>query len=383
MDIKNHYKILHEYKNEDQYLVMNEVTGEVGVRKELKIYDKQVYSWIKAHPHQNLPRILDFYEENDTLVVIEQLINGLTLEEYLLKNNPDMRTRLNILFQICNGLDHMHHASPPIIHRDIKATNIIVTDTGNIKIIDFDAAKTYKVGASSDTVLLGTEGSAAPEQYGFAQSDPRTDIYALGILSRKILPNSPKYSAIISKATSISPKDRYQNVTEFKRSLLGGERVPQQRSTATTIVISVLIGVCIIIVITTFYFRVSYNLRQKNAAHSVILSENILLTNGDFSDDQLQVIIENPDYKNATNFEYALNHGEDVEDAIVRFTVIKYVPNAGIGYPNIWGGNHLNFLSTGRPDVSEGDTVTVRVCDAERAGEHWYISYELLDVESN
>ena len=95
------------------------------------------------------------------------------------------------------------------------------------------------------------------------------------------------------------------------------------------------------------------------------------------------MIIENPDYKNATNFEYALNHGEDVEDAIVRFTVIKYVPNAGIGYPNIWGGNHLNFLSTGRPDVSEGDTVTIRVCDAERAGEHWYISYELLDVESN
>lgn len=382
MDIKNHYKILHEYKNEDQYLVMNEVTGEVGVRKELKIYDKQVYSWIKAHPHQNLPRILDFYEENDTLVVIEQLINGLTLEEYLLKNNPDMRTRLNILFQICNGLDHMHHASPPIIHRDIKATNIIVTDTGNIKIIDFDAAKTYKFGASSDTVLLGTEGSAAPEQYGFAQSDPRTDIYALGILAQKVLPSTPKYSAVINKATSLAPKDRYQNMTEFKKALLGETTVHKKRS-AYGILATVISIIFACMVLAAFCAQIAYTRNQKNAAHSAIASENHVLTNGEYSDEQLQAIIDNPDYKNTEDFEYALNHGEDVEDAIVRFTVIKYVPNAGIGYPNIWGGNHLNFLSTGRPDVSEGDTVTIRVCDAERAGEHWYISYELLDVESN
>ena len=381
MDTKNHYKILHEYKNEDQYLVMNEVTGEVGIRKTLKVFDKQVYSWIQSHPHLNLPHILEFFEEGDKLIVIEQLINGSTLDEYLQKYNPDLRSRLNILFQICDGLDHLHHAPSPIIHRDIKATNIIVTDTGNIKIIDFDASKVYKAGASSDTVLLGTEGSAAPEQYGFAQSDPRTDIYALGVLARQILPSTPRYNAVITKATSIAPKDRYQNVTSFKKALLGDTPAKKKATeawTAAAIVIGTL--VCAVILLAIMY--ISFKNTQLKVARSVIVAEDTLLTDGDFTEEQLQAIIDNPDYKNAEEFEYALNHGEDTEDSIVRFRVDSFHPNAGIGYPNIWAGDHLNFVSTENPDVKVGDILTVRICDARNAGIRWFISYEILDIKS-
>ena len=66
--------------------------------------------------------------------------------------------------EICDGLLFLHAAEPPIIHRDIKAENILIDRTGCVKIIDYDAAKMYHKGKNRDTVLIGTEGSAAPEQ---------------------------------------------------------------------------------------------------------------------------------------------------------------------------------------------------------------------------
>ena len=74
--------------------------------------------------------------------------------------------RVDILAQICDGLEFLHSANPSIIHRDIKASNIMVTDDFVVKIIDYDAAKIYVTGQTKDTMMIGTQGLAAPEQYG-------------------------------------------------------------------------------------------------------------------------------------------------------------------------------------------------------------------------
>ena len=118
--------------------------------------------------------------------------------------------------QICDGLEFLHSANPPIIHRDIKASNIMVTDDYVVKIIDYDAAKIYVTGQTKDTMMIGTQGLAAPEQYGFAQSDVRTDLYALGKLVERMLPGNVDAKRITDKATEMDPKKRYASAAQMK-----------------------------------------------------------------------------------------------------------------------------------------------------------------------
>ena len=103
----------------------------------------------------------------------------------------------------------------------------MITDSGNVKIIDFNASKEYKVEEEKDTKVLGTTGFAAPEQYGISQSDERTDIYAIGVLINVMLTGEHpskvmckgKMKKIVKKAMSINPTDRYQNCEELKNAL--------------------------------------------------------------------------------------------------------------------------------------------------------------------
>ena len=86
-----------------------------------------------------------------------------------------------ILLEICDGLVFLHEAQPPIIHRDIKASNIMVTDEGHVMIIDYDAAKQFVPGSEKDTVLIGTQGILRRSSTVLHQSDQRTDIYAFPV----------------------------------------------------------------------------------------------------------------------------------------------------------------------------------------------------------
>ena len=90
-----------------------------------------------------------------------------------------------IFSEICEGISALH--SVGIVHRDIKPSNIMLTDSGKIKIIDYDAARLKKPEADKDTTFIGTDGFAAPEQYGFMQTDERSDIYALGVTMKLLL----------------------------------------------------------------------------------------------------------------------------------------------------------------------------------------------------
>lgn len=125
-----------------------------------------------------------------------------------------------VFCEICEGIIALHCAG--IIHRDIKPSNIMLTDSGKIKIIDFDAARLKKPEADKDTVFVGTEGFAAPEQYGFMQTDERSDIYALGVTMKLLLGEqymrSP-YKSVAEKCMRFDPQKRYPTVAAVKLAI--------------------------------------------------------------------------------------------------------------------------------------------------------------------
>ena len=237
---------------EDGKSVVRDIpTGKLYFKKTLDVYNEQVFAYLRDHKNRHVAAVQTYWKEGDKLVVIEELIQGRTLDEMLkadetagglqkgdaasgdpheadgtagVPHEADGTTavpltfaeRVDILAQICDGLEFLHSANPSIIHRDIKASNIMVTDDFVVKIIDYDAAKIYVTGQTKDTMMIGTQGLAAPEQYGFAQSDVRTDLYALGKLVERMLPGNVDAKRITDKATEMDPKKRYASAAQMK-----------------------------------------------------------------------------------------------------------------------------------------------------------------------
>ena len=168
--------------------------------------------------NKHVVKVLDYYQQGDSLYVYEEYISGDTLDDHLRKKRLTETEKRDIIIQICDGLQALHSAPSPIIHRDLKPANIMITGDGIVKIVDYDIAKIYKYGQSRDTTLLGTFEYAAPEQYGFSQSDPRTDIYALGKIIEEMTTDK-QLRRIAQKATKMDPKDRYKSIKEMRHEV--------------------------------------------------------------------------------------------------------------------------------------------------------------------
>ncbi len=214
----------------DIVLVQHIETKAIYVKKRISIYNKEIYSRLFESHIEGIPKIYFMAEIDDALILIEEYIQGKTLEEYCNKVGPlSEGESQNVMVVVCNILEQLHNLKPPIIHRDIKPSNIIFSDQNNLFLIDFNASKGISEGKNRDTVLMGTKGFAAPEQYGFMQSDIRTDIYALGVtlnwLITKEIPQDKRAfgtpGIIIEKCTKLDPKERYQNISALRDDLLG------------------------------------------------------------------------------------------------------------------------------------------------------------------
>jgi serine/threonine protein kinase/ribosomal protein L40E len=143
--------------------------------------------------HPNLPRIYEHFAENDRSYLVMDFIDGQTLEEHLAKigGGPlPVEQVAKWAEQLCDVLSYLHSHQPPIVFRDLKPANVMIGDSGHIYLIDFGIARIFKPGKQHDTVALGSPGYAAPEQYGKAQSTPRSDIYSLGALLHYLLTGS-------------------------------------------------------------------------------------------------------------------------------------------------------------------------------------------------
>ena len=141
------------------------------------------YEQLRALNCRLLPLIYYIYREQAQLIVIEEYIGGELLQDIIAQKQArqekfDDNWIKDLLIQLCRGLSMLH--SRRIVHRDIKPGNIMLTSDGIAKLLDFDIARLFKSDKTHDTQYFGTKDYAAPEQFGFAQTDIRSDIYALG-----------------------------------------------------------------------------------------------------------------------------------------------------------------------------------------------------------
>lgn len=193
----------------------------------LRSYSERVaaYEFIKGINHHNLPIVYDVYNLSDGQVVLEEFIDGLTVADVLENRNYTYNGAKRVIFDISAALITLHSAG--IIHRDIKPENIIITNKGEVKLIDFNASREYSPQKQSDTKGLGTLGYASPEQFGISQSDSRADIYALGVLLNVMLTGKHpseklakgKAGKIVLKCTQIDPNSRFQTVEKLVEAL--------------------------------------------------------------------------------------------------------------------------------------------------------------------
>ncbi|MGD8905118.1 MAG: serine/threonine-protein kinase, partial [Anaerolineae bacterium] len=146
---------------------------------------------LRGLDHVNIPKIADYFEENGRACLVMEFVWGESLEKRLEATNaPLLETDvLKWAIQLCDALEYLHNLQPPIIFRDMKPSNVMVTNTGLVKLIDFGIARTYKAGKKRDTVAMGSENYAAPEQWGKGQTDARSDVYALGATIYHLLGN--------------------------------------------------------------------------------------------------------------------------------------------------------------------------------------------------
>lgn len=152
--------------------------------------------------HPGLPKVAAFFEEAGKVFLVMEFVNGESLEKRLEHANAPLLEFLVLdwAIQICEVLSYLHTRQPPIIFRDMKPSNVMITPTGRIKLIDFGVARTYKVGKSKDTITMGSENYAAPEQWGKAQTDARADIYGLGATMYHLLTNVPPLPTFVPTA---------------------------------------------------------------------------------------------------------------------------------------------------------------------------------------
>lgn len=219
------------------YLVQDVRTNRFYVKKLLTTYNADIYRYLMACHIPNTPTIYLVEEDDKVLTVIEEYIPGDTLEERLVQlGTLSEDVVIDITAQLCTILSDFHNCHPPIVNRDIKPSNIKITPDGVVKLLDMNAAKWSNAHSAKDTVLLGTQGYAAPEQYGFGPSSVLTDIYSVGVLMNVLLtgelPNKQiaagRLGKIIKKCVELSPTGRYQSIDDLQTpldQLLGKDKI--------------------------------------------------------------------------------------------------------------------------------------------------------------
>lgn len=234
------------------YLGMNERANKQWAIKEVRKDGMQSFEVVKQnlvaetdllkklnHPH--LPSIIDVIDCDDTFLIVMDYIEGNPLSKALetsgAQNQDDV---IEWAKQLCDVLGYLHSRKPPIIYRDMKPSNVMLKPDGNVMLIDFGTAREFKYSSVADTTCLGTQGYAAPEQFGgHGQTDARTDIYCLGATMYHLVtghnPATPPYEMypirqwnpmlssgleeIILKCTQRNPEDRYQSCAELLYAL--------------------------------------------------------------------------------------------------------------------------------------------------------------------
>lgn len=255
-DIHNHFDIEKELKSSDRgavYLVWNRTKMTRYIYREFTGSD-EVYQKMQGLECPYLPKIEAVAEKDGHVLVLEEYIQGDTLA-YILKSGALLPSQAQkIAVQLCRALENLH--SLGVVHRDIKPENVILRGDESV-LIDFDASRLGKPERNADTQTMGTAGYAAPEQYGFAQTDARADIYALGVLLNEMLIKQHPakqlaegaFLPIIEKCIEVNVDKRYGSARELLAALENiFVDIPKQKRLSLGKVIGILAAVCVIVI---------------------------------------------------------------------------------------------------------------------------------------
>ena len=207
---------------EDEKTAMKLVRNEEGNTLLCKRIDSSllpIYRKLINVEHENIVTVYGITKDEYGILVVMEYFPSKTLEEKMLENGIfSVRDMKSVILQIAKGVSTIHDIG--IVHRDLSANNILIDKSGRVKITDFGIARMYDKDKNADTRILGTHGYAAPEQFGFIQTDRKADVYAIGVLmnvmlsgkmpNEKLYKGDPKLMDIIQRCTSMKPADRYE-----------------------------------------------------------------------------------------------------------------------------------------------------------------------------
>lgn len=214
------------------FLCKDKRNGKIVVKKYVSPTVRPVYEKLKSISNIHIATVYETAFDDKEGIVVEEFINGHTLREFTrIYGLPDRQNLCRIVCDICSALSQTHCLG--IIHRDINPDNIMISNDGVLKIIDFGIARMLKERSPQDTALLGTAEYAPPEQFGFSQTDIRADIYSIGIVMGELLtgellpPDSlrershsfGRLGRIIRKCIKIDPRQRFQTVQQLQRAV--------------------------------------------------------------------------------------------------------------------------------------------------------------------
>ena len=188
---------------------------------------------LKPLNHKGIPKVYDSFEEGTKRYIIREYVEGNSLYDVVRTGGPLSADDIfGIILKLADILKYLHSRKPTVIHRDIKPQNIIVSDNGGIYLIDFGIAGTHKEESRHDTTVVLTHDYAPPEQYGFEQTSPLTDIYSTGVLmlflaTGKVVKSNIDAQVVnntlrtlIKRCIAFDPKSRLQSVDEISDCIL-------------------------------------------------------------------------------------------------------------------------------------------------------------------
>lgn len=241
-DMQEHwtiYECLKESEDSSTFLVKETATGILCVLKwgrnrqaEFLRNEMEIMKKMADRKLSGIPKAYRIFEENGKVYLVREYIEGMSLAQMILQKGGISEAEIyRISRKICQTAEQFQNPDEPMIHRDIKPENIVVTPGAEVVFIDFGTMRSYKKDGSRDTFVVGTRGTAAPEQYGYTQTDQRTDVYAIGqtmlyMVSESYEMNqlsecavSRRMKKIIEKACSFEPDKRYGDAAQLRRAV--------------------------------------------------------------------------------------------------------------------------------------------------------------------
>lgn len=236
--------------------------------------------------NENIPKIYWVDDNNSSLIIFEEFVEGATLDTYSQYHDLNSEILFSIFSQLCNALIYLHtEFDSPIIHRDIKPSNILITESGQVKLIDFGISRNFDDNLSKDTHKFGTVGYAPPEQFGYKQTDVRSDVYSLGKVLEFLCDEKnwescnskiQNFNDIIQKAIEFDPNKRYKSVRHLLNVFSKVQHL--EKNTLANIVGHIwnvlLLAACVFLIFMTFFTITDPN----NVNFSISIVEKILFT---------------------------------------------------------------------------------------------------------